>query len=156
VPLSEEELRLLEQMERALVAEDPKFASTLRGTAMRRNARRRSFAAIGVFAVGVVVLMTGAVVSYTPVGIVGFVIMLGSAYIALSSWRGQHTTPQSEEAHAMQESREGGFNLSVVQGGKARNRPSRQPRVRRARPSGQSFLQRCEERWKKRRENGGL
>jgi hypothetical protein len=30
VPLSEEELRLLEQMERALVEEDPKFASTLR------------------------------------------------------------------------------------------------------------------------------
>ena len=35
MPLSEEELRLLEQMERALVEEDPKFASTLRGTAMR-------------------------------------------------------------------------------------------------------------------------
>jgi hypothetical protein len=33
VPLSEEELRLLEQMERALVEEDPKFASTLRGDA---------------------------------------------------------------------------------------------------------------------------
>ena len=32
MPLSEEELRLLEQMERALVEEDPKFASTLRGT----------------------------------------------------------------------------------------------------------------------------
>jgi len=32
VPLSEEELRLLEQMERALVEEDPKFASTLRGS----------------------------------------------------------------------------------------------------------------------------
>ena len=32
MPLSEEELRLLEQMERALVEEDPKLASTLRGT----------------------------------------------------------------------------------------------------------------------------
>ena len=41
VPLSEEELRLLEQMERALVAEDPKLASTLRGTRMRQHARRR-------------------------------------------------------------------------------------------------------------------
>ena len=35
MPLSEEELRLLEQMERALVEEDPKFASTLRGTTLR-------------------------------------------------------------------------------------------------------------------------
>ena len=39
--LSEEELRLLEQMERALVEEDPKFASTLRGTSFQRTARRR-------------------------------------------------------------------------------------------------------------------
>ena len=30
MPLSEHEQRLLEQMERALYAEDPKFASTLR------------------------------------------------------------------------------------------------------------------------------
>ena len=41
MPLSEEELRLLEQMERALVEEDPKLASTLRGTTMRRHARRQ-------------------------------------------------------------------------------------------------------------------
>ena len=34
--LSEEELRLLEQMERALVEEDPKLASTLRGTSSSR------------------------------------------------------------------------------------------------------------------------
>ena len=39
--LSEEELRLLEQMERALVEEDPKLASTLRGTSFQRAARRR-------------------------------------------------------------------------------------------------------------------
>ena len=47
MPLSEEELRLLEQMERALVAEDPKLASTMRGsrfaspTAPPRLRRRR-------------------------------------------------------------------------------------------------------------------
>ena len=40
MPLSEEELRLLEQMERALVREDPKLASTLRGTAMRKACGR--------------------------------------------------------------------------------------------------------------------
>ena len=44
VPLSEEELRLLEQMERALSEEDPKFASTLRGTTLRQAARRRAIA----------------------------------------------------------------------------------------------------------------
>ena len=58
MPLSEEELRLLEQMERALVEEDPKFASTLRGTTFRRAARRRAIMAGVVFAVGIAVLMT--------------------------------------------------------------------------------------------------
>ena len=88
MPLSEEELRLLEQMERALVAEDPKLASTLRGTTLRATARRRALLAGVVFVVGVVVLMTGAVMKLTVVGIIGFVVMLGSSYIALTSWRG--------------------------------------------------------------------
>ena len=67
MPLSEEELRLLEQMERALVAEDPKFVSALRGTARRRDARRRSIIAGAVFLLGVVVLMTGAVMANTVI-----------------------------------------------------------------------------------------
>src|SRR5690606_17425878 len=54
VPLSEEELRLLEQMERALVADDPKLASTMRGTRMRRRARHHLALGILVFLVGVV------------------------------------------------------------------------------------------------------
>ncbi len=79
MPLSEEELRLLEQMERALVEEDPKFASTLRGTSLRRSARRRAALAGAVFVVGIVVLMTGVISQLYLVGIVGFVIMLVSA-----------------------------------------------------------------------------
>ena len=93
MPLSEEELRLLEQMERALVADDPKLASTMRGTTLRATARRRALIAGVVFLVGVVVLMTGAVTKLTAVGIVGFVVMLGSAYVALSSWNGQSKAP---------------------------------------------------------------
>ena len=38
VPLSENEQRLLEQMERALYAEDPKFASAMRGANRRPSA----------------------------------------------------------------------------------------------------------------------
>ena len=87
MPLSEEELRLLEQMERALVADDPKLASTMRGTTLRASARRRALLAALVFVVGLVVLMTGAITQNTIVGIIGFVVMLGSAYVALSSWQ---------------------------------------------------------------------
>ncbi len=152
MPLSEEELRLLDQMERALVEEDPKFASALRGTTLRRNARRRSFIAGGTFLVGVAVLMTGAVLQMTPVGILGFVVMLGSAYVALTSWKGQQTAPSSEEAHALLESSDGGFGLSVIDGGKSKKGPRRTPRAR----SNGSFMERFEERWRRRRENGGF
>lgn len=88
MPLSEEELRLLEQMERALVQEDPKLASTLRGTAMRRAAHRRLIVAIIGFLAGIAVLMTGAVLRITWVGIAGFVLMLITATLALSAWPG--------------------------------------------------------------------
>jgi hypothetical protein len=154
VPLSEEELRLLEQMERALVAEDPKFASALRGTTMRRNARRRSFVAGGVFLVGVVVLMTGAVMQQTVVGIIGFVVMLVSAYVALSSWRGQNSAPHSDEGRAVADSPENAFGLSVIEGGKTKKRSSRR---RANRSHNQSMMDRFEERWRRRRDgNNGF
>lgn len=149
MPLSEEELRLLEQMERALVAEDPKFASALRGTTVRRNARRRSFIAGGVFLVGVAVLMAGAVLAETVVGIVGFVVMLGSAVVALTYWRGQSAAPASAP-----DTPEQAFGLSVVEGGKAKKR---QPKGRsgKSKPSSQSMMHRFEERWRRRRDGQG-
>jgi len=48
VPLSEHEQRVLEQIERALYADDPKFAATVRGIDPRTLHRRRYLrAAIG-------------------------------------------------------------------------------------------------------------
>src|SRR5664279_1910857 len=79
VPLSEHEQRLLEQMERALYAEDPKFASQLRGRDPRSNFRRRIvLAAVGLI-VGIVLLMTGLVAKIIPVSILGFLAMLAAA-----------------------------------------------------------------------------
>jgi hypothetical protein len=149
VPLSEEELRLLEQMERALVAEDPKLASAMRGTTLRRHARRRAYIAAGVFVVGVVVLMTGAVMSQTVVGIVGFVVMLGSSYVALSSWRGQHDVSDDEggetEAHEP---------FTLIEGGRTKKSSGR-GRARSQQHG--SFMERFEERWRRRRDqNGGF
>ena len=73
MPLSEEELRLLEQMERALVAEDPKFASTLRGTRMRHKARRNMILGIVSFIVGIAVL--GEQVTALRVGSALFILI---------------------------------------------------------------------------------
>lgn len=149
MPLSEEELRLLEQMERALVADDPKLASTMRGASIRRHARRRAYVAGGAFVIGVVVLMTGAVLSMTVVGIVGFVVMLGSAYVALSAWRGQ----AGPEPVAAVVDADNPFTL--IEGG----RRSRRPGGGQGRAGQQhgSFMERMEERWRRRREqNGGM
>lgn len=145
MPLSEEELRLLEQMERALVEEDPKFASTLRGTSMRRAARRRALIAGLAFAVGIAVLMTGAISGLWWLGIVGFVIMLGSATMALSALKGQ------QQAGPSPEPTEHPSGLGVVEGGKSR-RGRKAPKQR----SRGSFMERMEERWRRRRERGGF
>ncbi|HET6563196.1 MAG TPA: DUF3040 domain-containing protein [Marmoricola sp.] len=147
MPLSEEELRLLEQMERALVAEDPKFASTLRGTRIRQHARRALIAGVLAFIVGVALLMAGAVIPSIPLGVVGFVVMLGSAYFALTSWRGQSAAAASGAGGDTGEQ-----GLRVIQGGKARGKSKKA----KAQSHG-SVMERFEERWRRRKDqNGGL
>ena len=150
MPLSEEELRLLEQMERALSEEDPKFASTLRGTSLRRTARRRAIAAGAVFVLGIVLLMTGAITQIWAIGIVGFVVMLGSATFGLNALRSQAQAGPAAEAGAPG-GEQGARAFTVIQGG--RKSRTRQRRT----PQGGSFMERMEERWRRRREeNGGL
>jgi len=155
VPLSEEELRLLEQMERALVEEDPKFASTLRGTSLRRSARRRAIAAGVVFVVGIALLMGGVMMGDHrigfAIGIAGFVVMLGSATVALTAIRGQqHATAPADPRTAMHPSR--GF--TVIDGG--RTSRTRRPRRTSAGRGPGTFMERMEERWRRRREQGGF
>ena len=62
MPLSEHEQRLLDQIERALYAEDPKFVSTVRGGRLRKPTRRRRLQGIAVFALGLVLLVLGVAV----------------------------------------------------------------------------------------------
>ncbi|HET8561036.1 MAG TPA: DUF3040 domain-containing protein [Marmoricola sp.] len=152
MPLSEEENRLLAQMERALAAEDPKFVSTLRGRTLERNARLRAIAAGVVFLAGIALLMGGVIAQLTWLGIVGFLVMLGSATLGLAAWRGRHA-PREAAAPGESPAHEGGpgsgHGFRVVEGGKA-HRPRRQ---RGRRPRG-SFMQRMEQRWQHRREQG--
>lgn len=139
MPLSEEELRLLEQMERALSEEDPKFASTLRGTSLRQAARRRAILAGAVFAVGVAVMMTGAVSSYWPVGVAGFVVMLASATMLLTALSHRGASDAQVSAHPS------GFG--VVHGGRSRSGAGR---------SSSGFMDTLQARWRRRKERGGF
>jgi len=148
VPLSEEELRLLEQMERALVEEDPKLASTLRGTSMQRAARRRAIVAGAVFVVGLALLIVGGSAGQPIVGIGGFVVMLAAATIGLTALRHPSVLHQP-----MRETRHEGFG--VVDGGR-RHQPKRTRGLRRPGSSGSSgsFMERMDQRWRHRREQG--
>jgi choline-glycine betaine transporter len=84
VPLSEHEQRLLEQIERALYAEDPKFASTVSSTNLRTHARRRIVWSVLGFIVGICALLTGVVVQSVPLAVIGFLVMFATAVYAFS------------------------------------------------------------------------
>ncbi|MCX4749598.1 DUF3040 domain-containing protein [Kitasatospora sp. NBC_01287] len=94
MPLSEHEQQLLDQMERALYAEDPKFATALEGTGLRTYTRRRVYLAAAGFVVGVALLMGGMIVSRQLIwlSVVGFLVMLGCALLAVAGWR-KHPVP---------------------------------------------------------------
>ena len=155
MPLSEEEMRLLEQMERALVEEDPKFASTLRGNTFARATRTRIVAAGAAFVVGVVLLMTGAIMPQTWVAIIGFVIMLASATLGLSAWRGRQAASE-KPPEGRYETPDRPAGLSVIQGGRSGRKPRRTGGGRPRGGSRQSVRQRLEERWQRRRDQNGF
>jgi hypothetical protein len=130
MPLSEHEQRLLDQIERELYAEDPKFASTVRGTRLRRPARRRRIQGIALFVVGVALLVLGVVVQQFRVAdiplisVLGFLVMFFGVLMAVTSIR-----------HGADSDGKGGGSGS--RGGKQSGRRS-------------SFTQRMEERFRQR------
>lgn len=103
MPLSEHEQRLLEQIERALYQEDPKFASSVSGSRMSKPARRRRIQGAALFVVGLVLLVAGIPFQVLYLGdipvlsVVGFLAMLGGALLAVTSI-GARATKEGESA----------------------------------------------------------
>lgn len=87
MPLSEHEQRLLDQIERALYAEDPKFAHAVRATDPQVHYKRRLIKAVLGFFVGVCLLMAGVVSKIIPISVVGFVVMLACCVWGVSSYK---------------------------------------------------------------------
>ncbi|AQS70019.1 spore wall synthesis complex protein [Streptomyces pactum] len=127
MPLSEHEQRMLEQMERALYAEDPKFATALEGSGLRTYTRRRVYQAVAGFLVGIALLMAGMVAQQVWLSVVGFLVMLGCAVLAVTGWR---KAPKPGEQPA-------------VGAGPQARRQQRQKR---------SMMDRIDERWQRRRD----
>jgi hypothetical protein len=87
VPLSDHEQRLLEQIERALYAEDPKFASAVRSTDLRHYHRRRVWRGLFGCAIGVGAVVAGVLTGIVALVAVGTVVILLGLALAVTAWR---------------------------------------------------------------------
>jgi len=88
MPLSDEEKRLLAEMEAALAVDDPKLVSTLSGR-VRIPKKNRMFAGIALFFTGIATLLGGLISQTVPVGIVGFVLALVGLVLVISNLSGK-------------------------------------------------------------------
>ena len=127
MPLSEHEQRLLEQMEKALYAEDPKLASTLRGSSLRPADRRRLILGILGIVAGMGLLLAGVMTPIWGFGVVGFLVMLIGAWYAIRR-------PAAAAAGT----------AGTTTGRTTANRPKA--------PRGSGFMDRLEQRWDRRRD----
>ena len=93
MPLSEHEQRMLDQIESALYAEDPKFASSVRGGNLRTPSTRRRLQGAGLFILGLAMLVAGVAVKATMVAgfpvlsVLGFLVMFGGVVFAVTGPR---------------------------------------------------------------------
>ena len=128
MPLSEYEQRVLEQMERQLTSDDPRLANTFQARG-RRGLARWVIAGSG-FVVGLILLVAGSAGSLLLLGVVGFLLMFAASVFAFAAPRASGPT-----------------GVVNAQGRVAPRSGDK------AKKSG--FLQKFEQRWDRRRDEGG-
>ena len=143
--LSERERQMLEEMEEAIRAEDPRFASQMNGVRAPGGDRRRMALGIVGALAGLGLVLLGINTSIW-VGVAGFALIVASVALALTPGRSGD-----------------GAGLGVV-GSDGSVRSPRTPRSKGASRPGKgrsprskhqgSFMQRMEARWEERRQQG--
>lgn len=86
MPLSEQEQRLLEEMERSLYHNDADFVATVSNRGGKRN---YTAIVVGILVgiLGVAAIVTGVAVRLPVIGIAGFVVMFVGVLVAISAPR---------------------------------------------------------------------
>ena len=120
MPLSDHEQRMLDQIESALYAEDPKFASSVRGGNLRAPSARRRLQGAVLFLVGLGLLVAGVPFyanvnhAFLIVSVIGFVIMFGGVVFAITGPRvaGAREGSAPEQGSARQKKAKGGNSFS--------------------------------------------
>ena len=138
MPLPEDEQRQLQEIERALYRDDPKFVRLMSATDPRVQYERKLRHALLGVVMGAALLAAGAVTHRVYLGAAGVLIMLLSLAGAVVSWRRYAASVRPARSRAGTKTATG-----------AKPRPGQTRRAR--------MMQRMEERWRRRQEgNGGM
>jgi hypothetical protein len=124
VPLSEHEQRLLDQIERALYAEDPKFASAVRHTDLRSHLRRRIKRMAVLVFVGFAAFLTGLFIQEPVVAGAGFVVMVIATWLLARAWlklTGRSSEPTKVQLDRPRITHEGGWRARLEERWQRRN-----------------------------------
>ncbi|WP_435198372.1 DUF3040 domain-containing protein [Janibacter sp. GS2] len=144
--LSERERQMLEEMEEAIRAEDPRFASQMNGAKriVGTDRRRVVVGVVGALA-GLGLVLLGINTSLW-VGVAGFVLIVAAVALALAPTRGSS-----------------GIGV-VTDDGSVKKKPARRPKgtttgrgattARAKGPKQGTFMERMEQRWEERRREG--
>jgi hypothetical protein len=144
VPLSEHEQHLLEQMEQALYAEDPKFASQMQGSAARARLRRSlAIGAVGVIA-GLGLVFLGVATGSVWWGAIGFALMVGGVVYAIRP-------ASAPKATLGAVAKDGSVRTHTPTGRPGKSRQAGKGPGKGSKATKQGFMRRLEERWDRRR-----
>jgi hypothetical protein len=98
VPLSEHEQRLLDEIEQALYAEDPKFASSVRSARAHRRVRSSMLLSVLGVVVGLGLVLIGLLANIVALSVIGFVLLVGGFGYGAQSLRHRHSGDNSPNA----------------------------------------------------------
>ncbi|AFM17922.1 Protein of unknown function (DUF3040) [Mycolicibacterium chubuense NBB4] len=124
MPLSDHEQRMLDQIESALYAEDPKFASSVRGGTLRAPSTRRRLQGAALFVIGLAMLVSGVAFKATMIGsfpilsVIGFIVMFGGVVFAITGPRvghGRERLPNDAGTSRQKRSKGGGSFTSRME-----------------------------------------
>ncbi|TNB73221.1 DUF3040 domain-containing protein [Arthrobacter sp. BB-1] len=96
MPLSEHEQKLLEQLEKQLHEDDPKFANSMGSDPGRSWSTRHVVIGVLCALAGVFLLLVGVTLQNIFVGVLGFVVMGGGVYFATMRSSSAGTKPGSK------------------------------------------------------------
>ncbi|MCU1545007.1 MAG: hypothetical protein JWP30_107 [Homoserinimonas sp.] len=143
MPLSEQEQRLLEEMERSLYHNDADFVATVSARRGRPNYRRIAVGSL-IAVAGVVAIATGIMIKQPIVGVLGFVVIIVGILLGISHPRNRMSADSSRTSVPSGPSASGTSRSGSSSGASGSRGGSR---------SGGSFMDRMNERWDRRQDD---